>query len=89
MRSIRMFLLVVLAVALLVPSAFADHFLANCPLSFVGNRAANSSFGQSAHAIFRSGSMIYALRGQTLLTLDTTDLGQISVARIGRLLVEL
>jgi len=81
MRSIRMFLLVVLAVSLLVPAAFAEHFIANCPLSFVGSRSATSSFSKSPHATFRSGSMIYSLRGQTLTTLDTTDLGDISVAR--------
>ncbi|HVT03226.1 MAG TPA: hypothetical protein VHL58_07585, partial [Thermoanaerobaculia bacterium] len=81
MRSIRMFLLVVLAVSFLVPAAFADHFIANCPLSFVGNREAGSRFGDSPHGTFRSGSMIYILRGQTLTTLDSTDLGDVSVAR--------
>ncbi len=81
MRSIRLLLLVVLAMTIVVPGAFAEHFQANCPLSFVGSTEIASPLFLSPHGVLRNGSLVYVLRGQTLTTYNITELGDISVAR--------
>ena len=81
MRAIRTFLLGILVFGVLVPVASAEHFEANCPLSFVGSTQAASPFFLSPHGVFRNGSQIFLLRGQTLTTLNITELGDVQVAR--------
>lgn len=81
MRSIRLLLLVVLALGLCAPSAFAEHFQANCPLGFVGSTDPASPMFLSPYGTFRNGSQVYILRGQTLTTLTITELGDLRVAR--------
>ncbi|MGA7613824.1 MAG: hypothetical protein WBX15_01465 [Thermoanaerobaculia bacterium] len=81
MRVFRLFLLgALLCTAAAVPM-FADHLEPNCPLSYIGGTSAATAFGQSPHAVFRNGSMVYFLRGQTLTTYSTDDVGEIQVAR--------
>lgn len=55
--------------------------LADCPLTLVGNNPASTDFNLSPHGVFRSGNLVYALRGQTLTTYTVTDLGDLQVAR--------
>jgi len=81
MRSIRLLLLVVLALSLCAPGAFAEHFQANCPLGFVGSTDPASPMFLSPYGTFRNGNQVYILRGQTLTTLTITELGDLRVAR--------
>ncbi len=82
MRSVsRVTLLVVALLAVVVPPAMADHFVADCPLTFVGQADAASQYGLSPHGVFKNGSVIYVLRGQVLQTLAVTDSGEVSVVR--------
>ena len=81
MRSVRTLLFGLIALALVVPIASADHIQANCPLSFVGASDPASPFFLSPHGTFRNGSLVYILRGQTLTTLNITDVGTLEVAR--------
>jgi len=66
---------------LFVPSVFADHLIADCPLTFVGSSEADSPFYRSPHGVFKNGSVIYVLRGQTLTTLAANDTGEVEVER--------
>lgn len=59
----------------------ADHFVADCPLSLVGQTNPSSQFYQSPHGVFRNGSSIYVLRGQTITTLAINDSGEVQVVR--------
>lgn len=59
----------------------ADHFTADCPLTFVDGTDAVSAFSGSPHGVFRNGSVVYLLRGQNLTTLETTVLGDLKVLR--------
>jgi len=63
------------------PAAFADHFTADCPLSFVGASGATAPFYTSPHGVFENGSVVYVLRGQTLKTLTQTSTGEVQVER--------
>lgn len=82
MRVLSRIALVVLAVAVLsATAAFADQYQATCPLTLVATNAAPTAFYQSPHAVFRSGSQVFALRGQTLTTYTVTDLGDMQIAR--------
>jgi hypothetical protein len=81
MRSIRLLLLVVLALGLCAPGAFADHYQANCPLGYVGSTDPASPMFLSPYGTFRNGNQVYILRGQTLTTLTITELGDLRVAR--------
>jgi hypothetical protein len=74
-------LLVVVTLSLAVPAAFADHFVSNCPLDFIGSAPANSAFLQSPHGVFKNGGVIYSLRGQHLVTMNITQLGDVQVVR--------
>lgn len=80
MRVLSRIALIVLVVLLAVPS-YADHFIAECPLTQVGINPATTAFVQSPHGVFRFGSLVYALRGQTLTTYAVTDLGDLQIAR--------
>lgn len=82
MRSVsRVTLLVFAMLAVVTPPAIADHTVADCPLTFVGQADAASQHGLSPHGIFRNGSVIYSLRGQVLTTLAVTDTGEVDVVR--------
>ncbi len=81
MRLIFRVISVCILLVSLTTSAFADHFVANCPLSFVGGTASAAPFGNSPHGVFRNGNSIYVLRGQTLTTLNSTETGEVQVAR--------
>ena len=70
--------------SLLAVPAFANHFQSDCPLTLVGQTAPTSDFQSSPHGAFRSASNVYLLRGQTLTTLTTTDLGDVQIARQDR-----
>ena len=80
MRVLSRIALIVLVVLLAVPS-YADHFIAECPLTQVGINPATTAFVQSPHGVFRFGSQVYVLRGQTLTTYAVTDLGDLQIAR--------
>ncbi len=71
------------AVVLLAVSAplSADHLLGDCPLTLVGANPAATDFNLSPHGVFRSGNLVYVLRGQTLATYTVTDLGDLQIAR--------
>ena len=74
---------VVLLVSLLL-SAFAgvaDHTQGECPLSLVDQTPATSEFHLSPHGVFRSGNLVYVLRGNILTTYSTNDVGNLTVVR--------
>jgi hypothetical protein len=82
MRVFSRIALVSLAVLVLAaPTAFCQPVQANCPLTLVGTNPAVTAFYQSPHGVFRSGSLVFVLRGQVLTTYTATDLGDLSVAR--------
>jgi hypothetical protein len=59
----------------------ADHFSAQCPLSLADSTPAVTSFALSPHGVFRSGALVYALRGQVLTTYTTNDVGNLQIVR--------
>ncbi len=73
--------IVLVALCSLALPLHADHLQADCPLTLVANNPAVSDFSLSPHAVFRSGSLVYVLRGQTLSTYTVTDLGDMQIAR--------
>lgn len=83
MRVFSRIALVVILTTCLVPSLFADHLTADCPLTLVGQSAPPSanSFPLSPHGVFRFGNQVFVLRGQTLSTYTVTDLGDLQLAR--------
>ncbi len=82
MRVLSRLALVVLAVAVLsAPTAIADQYEASCPLTLVATNAPPTAFYQSPHGVFRFGTQVFALRGQTLTTYTVTDLGDMQIAR--------
>lgn len=82
MRSVsRGFFLVLILLVASAPATLAEHVVADCPLTLVGQSAPASQWDLSPHGIFRNGSVIYALRGQTLTTLSVTDTGELVVGR--------
>jgi hypothetical protein len=82
MRRIVRIVLVVVCVALSSAATLrADHFVANCPLALVGSTNPSTQFHLSPHGVFRNGSSIYVLRGQTITTLAITDSGEVQVVR--------
>ncbi|HEX6642317.1 MAG TPA: hypothetical protein VF215_14450 [Thermoanaerobaculia bacterium] len=60
---------------------FADHLSGQCPLSLADSTPAATSFDLSPHGVFRSGNLVYTLRGQVLTTYTTTDVGNLQIAR--------
>src|SRR5438046_2243660 len=70
-----------LAVAVLALPAFSQPLQSACPLTLVASNPPASAFGQSPHGVFRSGSQVFVLRGQTLTTYTVTDLGDMQIAR--------
>jgi hypothetical protein len=82
MRVFSRIALLILAVAVLsVPAAMAQPVVASCPLTLVSNNPGASQFYQSPHGVFRFGSQVFVLRGQTLTTYTVTDLGDMQIAR--------
>ncbi len=79
----RVFPRVALAVIVLLtaPMLLANHFQSDCPLTLVATDPPASNFALSPHGIFRSGSQVFALRGQTLTTYALNDVGDLQVAR--------
>jgi hypothetical protein len=75
----RVALVIVLSVVSL-PLA-ATHLQSECPLTLVGSNAPSTAFELSPHGVFRSGNLLYALRGQTLTTYGTSDVGELQVIR--------
>ena len=74
---------IALVVIALFPASalLADHYEANCPLSLADSTPPDTSFDLSPHGVFRSGSLVYALRGQVLTTYTTNDVGNLQIAR--------
>jgi hypothetical protein len=69
-------------VALLSASTLsADHLSAQCPLSLADSTPPATAFYLSPHGVFRSGNLVYALRGQVLTTYTTNDVGNMQIAR--------
>jgi hypothetical protein len=81
MRVFLRFALLVIVSALVAFPLLADHTQADCPLTLVTNNQPVSDFAQSPHGVFRSGNLVFVLRGQTLTTYNVTDLGDLSIAR--------
>src|SRR5258708_3982684 len=82
MRVLSRIALVVLVAAVLVPAAaVADQYQAPCPLTLVATNGAPTAFSISPHGVFRFGSQVFALRGQTLTTYSVSDLGDMQIAR--------
>lgn len=71
----------VFAVVLLSATTVFGQFQAQCPLTLVSTNPPASPFYESPHGVFRSGSQVFALRGQTLTTYTVTDLGDMKVDR--------
>lgn len=62
-------------------SLSADHFQGQCPLSLADSTPAESEFHRSPHGAFRSGNLVYVLRGQVLTTYTTNDVGNLQIVR--------
>lgn len=78
---LRIVLVAVVAAMLSTSAAFASHLEADCPLQLVASNPPASAFYQSPHGVFRFGTQVFALRGQTLTTYTVTDLGDLTIAR--------
>ena len=82
MRVFSRIALVVFCVAAISASAaLGQPNVASCPVTLVAQNAPTSDFYKSPHGIFRFGSQVFELRGQTLTTYTVTDLGDMQVAR--------
>lgn len=62
-------------------SLYADHFQGDCPLSLTDSTPAETDFYRSPHGVFRSGNLVYVLRGQVLTTYITNDVGNLQIVR--------
>ncbi len=71
----------VLVVLLSASVASADHYQGDCPLSLVDSTPALQDFDLSPHGVFRSGNTVYVLRGRTLTTYTSNDVGNLTIAR--------
>ena len=77
----RIALVVFCIAAISAPAALGQPNVASCPVTLVAQNAPTSDFYKSPHGIFRFGSQVFELRGQTLTTYTVTDLGDMQVAR--------
>lgn len=75
----RIALVVVLLLA--ASTGLADHFIAECPLLLVDSTPAVTDYELSPRGVFRSGSLVFVLRGNVLTTYSTNDVGNLQVAR--------
>jgi len=64
-----------------IPLHAQNNFTADCPMSLVSTDAAPTDFSLSPHGVFRSGSQLFVLRGQTLTTYNVTDTGDFNPVR--------
>lgn len=71
----------VVIVVLSASALQAEHYQSSCPLSLAGTTPPSSDFDLSPHAVFRSDDLVYALRGQTLLTYSVNDIGDLELVR--------
>src|ERR1700694_2271029 len=82
MRVFTRIAVVLLAVVVLsAPTLLGQPQQAGCPLTLVATNPASSAFYLSPHGVFRSGSQVFVLRGQTLTTYNVTNLGDLQIAR--------
>ena len=82
MRVFSRIALVLVGVAVIsAPAALGQPTVATCPVTLVAQNPPASDFYKSPHGIFRFGSQVFELRGQTLTTYTITDLGDMQVAR--------
>jgi len=81
MRVFSRIALALIAVAFFAQPGFSQPLTANCPLTLVATNPPASSFAASPHGVFKFGSQVFVLRGQTLTTYTTTDLGDMQIAR--------
>lgn len=74
---------VALVVTLLLSASAvtADHWIGECPLSLVDSTPPVTDFDLSPHGVFRSGNLVYVLRGNVLTTYSTNDTGNLTIAR--------
>lgn len=71
-----------IALVVLTLLSFGTAVMATeCPLSLTGTNPPASSFGLSPKGVFRSGSQVFVLRGQTLTTYNSTDTGDLQIVR--------
>ena len=75
----RIFLVAALLIS--ASSLTADHFQSDCPLSLVDTTRAATDFELSPHGVFRSGSTVYALRGNVLASYTINDVGNLGTPR--------
>jgi hypothetical protein len=74
-------------IALVVVSLFlvsglsAQFGPADCPLSLADSTPAGTDFDLSPHGVFKSGNLVYALRGQVLTTYAPNDVGNLAIVR--------
>ncbi len=82
MRVLSRVALVVVLLAVSLP-VLADHLVGDCPLTLVGVTPSTdeTDFNLSPHGVFRNGSQVFVLRGQTLTTYTVSALGDLQIAR--------
>src|SRR5688500_16943003 len=80
MRVLSRVALVIVLSLVSLPLA-ATHLQSECPLTLVGSNAGSTAFAQSPHGVFRSGSALFVLRGQTLSTYTASAVGELQVVR--------
>lgn len=81
MRVVSRIALVVVALVSAL-SARSEHTVADCPLSLAGATSPATNFDLSPHGVFRSGNLVYVLRGQVLTTYSTAnDVGELELVR--------
>jgi hypothetical protein len=79
----RLVLTLFAVMAFSAATALASHLEADCPMQLAAQNPAplSATFNQSPHGVFRSGNLVYELRGGWLTTYAVTDLGDLQVAR--------
>ena len=80
MRVLSRVALVIVLAVLSLPAA-ANHHQSECALTLVGSNEGATEFPESPHGVFRSGNLLYVLRGQTLTTYTATEVGELEVIR--------
>lgn len=80
MRVLSRVALVIVLSLVSLPLA-ATHLQSECPLTLVGSNAGSSAFELSPHGVFRNGSVLFVLRGQTLSTYTASAVGELQVVR--------
>lgn len=81
MRVLSRVALVAIVLLLSILPASADHLQGDCPLTLVATNPPGNEADLSPHGVFRSGTQVFVLRGQSLTTFSVTDLGDMQVVR--------